>query len=212
MNRAVFFLVAFFLSFFLSRSWAEQSEVVEGVDYIQFERAESDSSENREQVKEASVIEFFSYGCKHCRKFLPSLDSWGEVRGIDVQYMPVIWSEETELYAKAFYLSKAQENFEELHKDLFDVISHFTPTDTIEEKKIALISWFQKKGVEPIDTLNEFSGDVIEEQLALSVFLVKHYKVSTVPTLLINKRYKINNEALNNQQEILDIASILIRK
>ncbi len=191
---------------------SEDPQYIEELHFTRFENAVDDIAENHLVIRESAVIEFFTYGCGHCQNFAPLLAKWQEKSNIKVQYMPVVWDENTELHAKAFYLISGSEKFEALHQGLFTLISDFGRTDSIEDQKIALIEWFQGQGMQPIETLQALTSSDSEEQLALSILLAKRFKITGTPTLVIDQQYRINNKAAKSQKEILDIAASLLEE
>jgi thiol:disulfide interchange protein DsbA len=130
---------------------------------------------------------------------------------IKAVYIPVVWSDTTELHAKAFYLIQDKPEFKTLHAGLFKLVAGFSRTDSLEEQKIALIDWFQKQGIQPIDTLQALDSSQFEQELANSLLLTKRFKVTGTPALVVNQKYRINNDALTSQQEMLSVAEGLMK-
>jgi thiol:disulfide interchange protein DsbA len=191
---------------------SDDPEYIEEQHFTVFENAVDDLVERDPAIKESAVIEFFSYGCSHCKTFSPLLAKWKNKNNIHVQYIPVVWNENTELHAKVFYLASQQEDFKTLHHKLFTLVAGFGRTDSLEDQKIAFIEWFQQQGIQPIETLKALNSSDYEEQLALSVLLAKRFKITGTPTLVVNQQYRINNKAAGSQQEILDIAASLLEE
>lgn len=206
MKNSIVFTVVFVLFLLLNQGvQADSMKYEEGLHYTRFEETigmygDADSTEI------LPIIEFFSYGCIHCKNFSVLINKWEFSNNLQVNYLPVIWSEDSELYAKIFYLAKKQTNFRELHSELFSLVLGFDRTASIDDKTIEIVEWFSKKGIQPIETLNALAGSEIEEQLAQSIILVKKFKIMATPTLVINEQYRINNDSVKNQQEILNIA------
>ena len=55
------------------------------------------------------VVEVFWYGCPHCNRFQPYLDTWVETLPDHVRFvrMPAIFDEVWELHARAYYIADA---------------------------------------------------------------------------------------------------------
>lgn len=199
------------ISIFLLSACSENNHYVENEHYTVFENTLDDVIEAQSELSEAPVYEFFTYGCSHCQTFAPVLANWAKKQNENVVYIPVVWSETTELHAKAFFLIQKKAEFKTLHAGLFKLTAGFSRTDSIEEQKIALIDWFQQQGIQPIESLKAIDTSEYEQQLAQSLLLTKRFKVSGTPTLVVNQKYRINNKAVNSQKELLEIAKQLLK-
>ena len=211
-NQTLFSLIFVIVASLGMVGCRDDPQYIEEQHFTRFENAVDDIAESHPDIRESAVIEFFTYGCSHCQSFAPLLTKWQKKNNVQVLYMPVVWNENTELHAKAFYLARQQKNFKVLHRRLFKVFSGFGRTDSIEDQKIALIEWFQQQAVQPIDTLHAFTSSDHEEQLAQSILLAKRFKITGTPTLVVDQQYRINNKAAKSQNEILDIAASLLEE
>ncbi len=180
--------------------------------YNTFNNAIEDVITKQPDLKSTQVMEFFTYGCSHCQAFAPDLAKWVKAEKLNVKYVPVIWSDTSDLHARAYHLIENNEKFSELHAGLFELVSGFSRTDSIDDQKIELITWLQTQGIQPIDALNAFNSTAFEQELALSVLLAKRFQVTGTPTLVINNTYRINNKAMSGQQEMLKLAEALLDK
>lgn len=186
---------------------ADDVKYEEGLHFTRFEKTIGVAGEGDfENTDELSIIEFFSYGCIHCQTFSFIVDEWEARNDLQIHYVPVVWNESSELYAKVFYLAKEQSNFRELHAELFSLVLGFDRTASIDDRTIEIVEWFSQKGIQPIETLNALAGPNIEEKLAKSILFAKEFKIMATPTLVINEKYRINNDSVKDQQEILNIA------
>jgi len=190
---------------------SEPNPYLENEHYTVFDHSIDDVIKQQPELAEVPVLEFFTYGCSHCQTFAPVFNKWAKEQDIKAAYIPVVWSDSTELHAKAFYLIKEKPEFEQLHAGLFKLAAGFSRTDSLEEQKIALIDWFQKRGIQPIDTLQALDSSQFEQELAQSVLLTKRFKITGTPTLVVKQQYRINNKAVKSQQELLEIAEQLIQ-
>ena len=163
------------------------------------------------QLAPPSITEFFWYGCSHCQSFAPELENWLAANEyITAEYQPIIWNEKTELHAKVFYLLIKQPNFQELHSKMFDIVAGFSRTSTVEEQKIALIKTLNDWGISPIDAAEALDGDLYSKELATTLKQMKNYRISSVPTVIVNRQFKIINKELISMAEILQVADELL--
>jgi thiol:disulfide interchange protein DsbA len=191
---------------------SDGSQYQQDTHYKTFNNAIDDITAQHIELKEVHVIEFFTYGCSHCQAFAPDFKKWTKSNKLNVKYVPIVWSEFTDLHARAFFLIKSHKDFDQLHMGLFKLVAGFSRTDSIEDQKIELITWLQTQGIQPIDALNALNSTVFEQDLALSVLLAKRFQVTGTPTLVINNTYRINNKAMTHQSELLEVAEALLDK
>lgn len=155
----------------------------------------------------ANVLEFFSYSCLHCQAFAPLISNWATQQQASVEYVPVAWNEDTELYARFFYLIRSQSNFAELHPLLFERVMSLDSHEPLDQRKILLIEWLQQQGIEPVETLNLLSGEAVEQAIGRVKQLSAHYQIASTPTLVVNGTDKILNSELTSYQHLLDVAA-----
>ncbi len=191
---------------------SDSNQYQQDTHYNTFNNAIDDVITQHPDLKSIQVMEFFTYGCSHCQAFAPDLRKWVKSEKLNVKYVPVVWSDITDLHARAYHLIENNEDFSELHAGLFKLVSGFSRTDSIDDQKIELITWLQTQGIQPIEALNAFNSTVFEQELALSVLLAKRFQVTGTPTLVINNSYRINNKAMSSQQEMLKVAEALLDK
>jgi thiol:disulfide interchange protein DsbA len=191
---------------------SDSSQYQQDTHYTTFNNVIDDIAAKHEDLKSVQVIEFFTYGCSHCQAFAPDFKKWTVSNKLNVKYVPVVWSEFTDLHARAFFLIKSHKDFNQLHMGLFKLVAGFSRTDSIEDQKIELITWLQTQGIQPIDALNAFNSTSFEQELALSILLAKRFQVTGTPTLVVNNTYRINNKAMTHQSELLEVAEALLEK
>lgn len=157
------------------------------------------------------IIEFFTYGCSHCQKFAPLMTEWE--RGNDdrtVVYIPVVWNETAILHAKLFYYVKGMPEFEVLHQGLYDLVSTFSRTDSIEDQKVMFLVYLQAQGLKPIDIIRAIDSNQFETELTFAAEMVKAFDITGTPNVVVNSQYKVNNSALQKLEEILTTAEQLL--
>ena len=181
--------------------------------YTIFDNVVNDVVINDSELNSSHLLEFFTYGCQHCQSLASKLNKWAYTNALMVKHVPVIWDDITDLHARAFYLIKSKsttdKQFTRLHQGLFKLVGTFSRTDSLDDQKINLLTWLQSQNIQPLDALNAFNKSVFEPQLAQSVLLVKRFKVTSTPTLVIRNRYRINNKAADTQKSLLAIAKAL---
>jgi len=84
------------------------------------------------------VREFFWYGCPHCYKLEPYLETWLKTKPEDVDFVriPGVMNRSWELHGKAFYVAKSLGVLEESHSNLFNAI-HRDKRKLTNQKQLA---------------------------------------------------------------------------
>ena len=173
----------------------------------------ADQLELQPELASADVIEFFTYGCQHCQAFAPKLNQWHKKNQQKrVVYVPIIWDELTEMHARLFYLIQGHESFETLHHELFGVVGGFSGTDLLEDQKVQLIVFLQQKGIQPKDVVEALNTSKYDPQTASSLMLAKRFEITGTPTVVVDKQYKILNNALKDHDALFSVMDELLAK
>ena len=65
-------------------------------------------------------------------------------------------------------------------------------------------------GISPIDAAEALDGDLYSKELATTLKQMKNYRISSVPTVIVNRQFKIINKELTSVAEILQVADELL--
>ena len=150
-----------------------------------------------EQPTESSgkleVVEFFWYGCPHCYKFEPLLESWVPKLPTDVEFrrVPAVFNDRWAHDAGIYYTYEVLGLTGRLHRPFFDAI-HRDRLRSDDSK--ALAEWLRKNGVDSArfeQTLKSFG---VQARVRRAKQLSVSYKLEGVPTLAVHGRYTIEAE------------------
>jgi len=163
------------------------------------------------------VLEVFWYGCPHCYEFLNKhLPKWEKElpNDVDFELMPAPFPGWV-VHAKAFYAAKFLGIEKEMHQYLFDNIVK----DPRKYKDVSdLKPLFTAKGVKPedFDKVFEVSGfrkiSKIDQAINNATEKVKSLRISGVPALVVNGRYKVGVSDAGGFDNMLRITNYLINK
>lgn len=157
------------------------------------------------------VLEFFSYGCGHCRDFHPLVTAWaGKLpkdvifRRVPVTFGRAAWSN----LARLFYALEASGQLAHLDQAVFDAI-HLRKTNLYTEK--AALDWASGQGVKAGDLRETFRSFAVETRLARAEQLARLYKVEGVPRITVDGRYAVLGKAAKGLPDLLAVADGLLR-
>jgi thiol:disulfide interchange protein DsbA len=158
------------------------------------------------------VLEFFSYGCPHCRDFNPLIERWATKlpKDVSLQRVPITFGRAAWAnLSRLFYALEAGGQLARLDQTVFDAL-HVHKTDLFTEQ--AVLKWIAGKGVNANtfrDTMNSFA---VETRLARAEALARNYKVNSVPMLTVDGRFTVISAGAKTYQDRLRIADALIER
>jgi thiol:disulfide interchange protein DsbA len=163
------------------------------------------------------VLELFWYGCPHCYEFNNDhLPKWEAELADDVSFrlLPATFPGWI-VHAKAYFAAEFLGVEKKMHQPLFDAIQKAPKKyKDIEDIKPLFIAQGVKS--EDFDALFEATGfrkiSKIDEAVESATKKIKNLRVSGVPALIINGKYKIGVREAGGFPNMLKIANFLIHK
>lgn len=204
------FLLLFGLLLMPILVWAVPSEqrFVEGKDYQVINQAPVAHPSN-----EVTVVEFFSYGCPGCYHFESILKPWLATKPKHVLFerIPVVFHQEWEVYAKAYYVASSMQVLDKIHQSLFEALHQHNQTFADEQ---SMADFFAKQGINRQDFINHYEFmPLIGAQLEKSQRLVQAYGIYEIPTLVIDGKYRTNIAMVNGDtQRLFALLNYLIEQ
>lgn len=158
------------------------------------------------------VVEMFSYACVHCFTFDPSLEGWRVAAPADVAFsrVPAVFNKDWELLAQLYYTAEVLGVVEKIHTPVFNAL-HMESVDLRDPRLVA--SLFEKhagiKADEFNDVYNSFS---VRSRVQQAVGKGKAYRLTGVPTLIVNGKYRVDGQMAGNNTRMLEVVDFLIAK
>ncbi len=158
------------------------------------------------------VLEFFSWGCPHCRDFNPLVSRWAEklpkdvvFRRVPVTFGRAAWAN----LARLFYALESMGELKRLDEAVFSAL-HDHHVDLYTEAGTQ--AWARQQGLDARRFGDAFHGFSTETQMARAEQLSRVYKVDSVPLLAVAGRYKLIAQGPSGQAGMLASADELIAK
>lgn len=184
---------------------AAAAPLLEGRDYERIQPPQPGDSPGK-----IEVLEFFSYGCPHCRDFHPLVMSWaaGLPRDVAFRRVPVsfgraAWAN----LARLYYSLEALGLLSRLDDAVFRAI-HDARANLYSEP--AILDWVAGQGVDRQRFADTFASFGVGTRLARDEQRVKTYKVRGVPLVTVAGRYAVIGRAARQLAYLLPIADGLI--
>lgn len=200
-SRILTVLVAGFL--FAGAAGAKSFQ--EGVQYVPIQP--QPPAAGGDQVE---VIEFFWYGCSHCKAFEPSVKRWLGNKPDDVDFLqiPVLFGGAADLHAQMFYALEAIGELERMHDKLFHVMH-------VEDRKLRsraeVDAFLAENGVDMAAFGEAMSSFAVAAKVNRARTLMRRYGVRSVPTMVVDGRYR-SGTGFANYDEITEVVDHVVDK
>jgi protein dithiol oxidoreductase (disulfide-forming) len=158
------------------------------------------------------VVEFFSYGCNHCNDFHPLISRWAEKLPKDVSFrrIPVSFNRpEWVRLSRIYYALEATGDLAKLDAAVFIAIHEQRVQFKTDE---AVVAWAASKGVDAKKFSEAFSGFSMQAKIQRADQDASVARITGVPSLAVDGRYLINNEAAGGYEELLKLTDSVIAK
>lgn len=151
------------------------------------------------------VTMVFSISCPHCYRMDKALINWlSNKKHIKLELIPATgsgWTEE----ARLFYTIKevAGIRYKSIFKDIFD--SYHNPQSNIKgfNEKIEYIA--KKINSNPKKVLEVYKNSKkVESEIEKSRKIMSDYSITSVPQIIVNGKYKLNQKYFSSYQEIFN--------
>ena len=154
------------------------------------------------------VIEFFWYGCPHCKELEPSLGAWEKKLPKDVvlRREHVVWPgrKDTEMHARLFLTLRAMNLLPQHHGAVFDAI-HKAKNPLRDQAQI--VDWAAKNGIDRAQFEATYRSFAVNAQVARAQEMTMSYDIDGVPKLIVNGRFSVS---VHGPQELSRIVDKLI--
>lgn len=132
------------------------------------------------------VVEVFSYGCPHCAEFAPYMDKLRAQlpRGVEVRYMPAVFSAAWMPYAQAFYAAKQLGVLEQTHDKMFQAMLEHYPLNSLQD----MAAWYGRHGVDPQKFMAAATSAGTVQQMTADQKTEMGWGIDATPTLVVGRR------------------------
>ena len=172
------------------------------------------------------VMEVFSFGCPACNTFRPIMKKLKAALPPNAQltYLPASWNaaEAWPLFQRAFITAQSLGIEDKAHDAMYDAIwttgelrvadpKTFRPLSKLP--KIEDVAKFYQRvaGVKPEDFVNASKSFSVDLKMRQSDSQIIAMQVSGTPTLVVNGKYRLNNDNLTTD-EMIELVKFLVAK
>lgn len=183
-----------------------RAEFLEGVEYVMVTPAQPVTTGNKIEVREV-----FMYGCPHCFNLEPILNRWLKTKPANSEFvrMPAIFRPTLEPHARAFYAFQALGVLDKLHGAFFRAL-HVDRQPLSDEASIA--QFVAAHGIKPEDFRRAYHSFGVDAQVKEAMRLAPAYGVDSVPTFIIDGKYRTNATMAQGSESLMRVTEFLIKK
>ena len=148
------------------------------------------------------VTAAFWYGSAPCYVLDQSLEVWRKQKANYVNYvrLPVMWGSVQRLHARMFYIAELLGKTDELHSAIFQELHvRKAPLSTLEQVQ----AFFAARGVSIEDFKRANASPAIEASLKHAQILGDRYRITALPTIIVNGRYVTDAVMAGGQAQLL---------
>lgn len=146
---------------------------------------------------QVEVLEFFWYACPHCYALEPTMTAWLKSKPAYITFtrVPVEWNEGHRSLARLFYALEGMGKLNDVHSEIFkevqvngDPLIGPDPSNAASAERVQL-SFIRKLGLPDADFQKAYHDLGVETAMQRADQLAQRYRVSAVPTFVINGKY-----------------------
>lgn len=157
------------------------------------------------------VVELFWYGCPHCFRLEPSVESWkaNMPDGVSFEQVPAVLGRSWEPHARAFWTAKALGVQADIHQPLFNAI-HLERKRMVRDGDIREL--FARFGVDEAAFNAQWRSFGVESRLKQTESRITAYGINGVPAFIVNGKYRVTETTAGGQAALFDVINYLIEK
>ena len=156
------------------------------------------------------VIEFFSYGCPHCSNLEPHIVEWAAspaADDVELVRVAVAWNSGMESLSRVYYAAEMAGGTEEADAAVFKLLHVDKPAElTLDTIADVLAS----HGVDRDAFIQSFQSAEVTERVNKAKEMTKRYRISGVPTLVIDGRYTVGIPHGNDFERMFEVTDHLV--
>jgi len=177
-----------------SLSATAQEQLAEGKDYLRLKAPQVVESGSK-----IEVIEFYSYGCNHCRDLEEFLGPWTKKVPSDVAFkrVPVAFQPAWANLGKIYYTLEALGR-EDLTPKVFLAI-HSANVKLFDEK--VFFEWAGNNGLDAKKVEEMWGSFAINSKMNRAKTLAANYSVDSVPMLFVDGKFKVQPHLLKGSHK-----------
>ena len=181
-----------------------QLAFVEGVDFQAITPVVKTSNPDK-----VVVTELFWYGCPHCFRFEPFIESWAKTlpEGVIFEQVPSVINSSWTEHARMFYTLELMGAKDQVHKKIFDAL-HLKRQRLNGIDDIA--RFMAAQGLDEKTFREHFFSFPVDSKLRKNGQIEKRYGHNGVPSVIVNGKYLATGSMAGTYERLIEIINYLI--
>ena len=171
-----------------------------------------DPAQKADDPSKIEVLEFFHYGCPHCRDFHPLITEWKKKLPADVAFraVPAVWNNaQLSALARLFYAAQITGQLAALEPAIFAAVQEEKRPLFNEEQ---VLEWVTGKVADPAKFMETYKSFGVGSQVQRSDQLARAMKIQGVPSMVIDGRFVTSASMSGSHENTLKVADELIAR
>ncbi|MBS7350029.1 MAG: thiol:disulfide interchange protein DsbA/DsbL [Comamonas sp.] len=160
---------------------------------------------------EVEVLEFFSYGCIHCKNFNPSFQAWKKAASahVKVRMVHVGFNPNFEPLQRIFYTLQSMQALEQAHDAMFEAV--LTERKAVHQMDV-LLPLVAKLGIDRERFEAGYQSFSTASQVRRAIQLQNAYEVEGTPSIGVAGRYYTDGGMNGSMERLLHTVDYLVEQ
>jgi len=163
------------------------------------------------------VAEIFWYGCNHCYDFETYVSRWLEKKPANVRFVriPAVWNPLVKLHAQLYYTEEVLvKNGKIANPEQFRaaVFREYHSRGNRMASESAIQAVFERHGVSAEDFTGTWNSFEVAQKLRVAQDLARRYSIASVPTIVVNGKYRTGAVEAGGYPGLMDLIDELIAR
>lgn len=163
------------------------------------------------------VAEVFWYGCGHCADFEPFVNRWLEEKPANARLVriPAMWNPLVRLHAQLYYTEEVlAKNGKIAEPEAFRaaVFREYHQRNNRLATEDAIRALFERFGVSAGDFEKTWGSFEVAQKLRVAEDLARRYGVASVPTVVVNGKYRTNAGDAGSYPQLIELINELVAR
>ena len=158
------------------------------------------------------ILEFFHYGCPHCRDFEPLVEAWSSKLPADISFrqVPAIWNNpQLAALARLFFAAQISGELPAIHTKVFAAVQEEKRQLYTEEE---VRDWVTGKVTDPVKFMDAYKSFGVNSMLQRADQLGRAMRIKGVPTVAVDGRFLTSASMAGGHPEALKAVDQLIER
>jgi thiol:disulfide interchange protein DsbA len=159
-------------------------------------------------TKQPEVVEFFYYGCPHCKNIHPYVEKWLKTKQstVNFHYQPAFYSPRVKWSVQLYYVAFVLKKHNELQGEIF---KRYSSGQLRSQEDIFDI--FKSVGVDKETVTKTYNSFAVKNLMTQAKKLTEKSEIEGVPSFIVKGKYRVSEKTAGGKDEIFKIINYLLK-